>query len=43
MRTKALDCSKVRSMLQWQPVFTTKEGIRKTTAWWKENKDWWKK
>ncbi len=43
MRFRALDCTKAKQMLSWQPRYAIEEGIRRTTEWWIENKDWWKK
>jgi GDP-L-fucose synthase len=40
---KALDCSKVKQVLGWQPYYTVEQGIQKTTEWWINNKNWWKK
>jgi nucleoside-diphosphate-sugar epimerase len=42
-RFRALDCSKARRMLGWQPRYTIEEGVKKTTEWWLENKSWWRK
>lgn len=43
IRCRALDCSKTKEMLGWQPQYTIEEGVKKTTRWWIENKAWWKK
>lgn len=43
IRFRALDCSKAKDVLGWQPQFTIQEGIRKTTEWWIENRSWWQK
>ena len=40
---RALDCSKIREAIGWRPAKTLEEGIRETTEWWINNKDWWKK
>jgi len=40
---RVLDCSKAKTVLGWEPENTVEEGIRTTVAWWKENKDRWKK
>jgi len=40
---RALDCTKARELLGWQPQFTIEQGISKTTEWWIQNKDWWSK
>jgi len=39
----AIDASKLRSELGWEPVFTDfASGLNDTIAWYQENKDWWK-
>ncbi len=39
----AIDASKLRSELGWQPKYTDfEEGLKATIAWYKENEDWWK-
>lgn len=39
----AIDASKLRNELGWEPKFTDfKEGLADTINWYKENKDWWK-
>lgn len=43
IKFRALDCSKVKKMLDWQPRYSIEEGIKKTTEWWMENRDTWKK
>jgi GDP-L-fucose synthase len=40
---KALNCSKIQRALNWQPEYTIEEGVKKTTAWWIENKHWWQR
>jgi dTDP-glucose 4,6-dehydratase len=37
----AIDASKIRSELGWQPSVTLDEGLRKTVAWYLENREWW--
>lgn len=39
----AMDYSKIKSELGWQPSVTFEEGIAQTIKWYKENKLWWKK
>lgn len=43
VKNRVLDCSKAKSLLGWQPQYTTEEAIRKTTEWWTTNRKWWKK
>lgn len=39
----AIDASKLRDELGWQPKYTDfEEGLKATIAWYKENEDWWK-
>jgi GDP-L-fucose synthase len=38
---RALDCSKARDALKWNVGHSVEEGIRKTIAWWRENKETW--
>lgn len=39
----AIDASKLRSELGWQPKYTDfKEGLAQTIEWYKQNEDWWK-
>lgn len=40
---RALDCSKVKKILGWQPHYTIEEGIKKTVEWWMQNNKHWKK
>lgn len=39
----AIDFSKIKNELGWQPQVSFEEGIDKTINWYKDNKDWWKK
>ncbi|MBA4373150.1 MAG: hypothetical protein C0402_09860 [Thermodesulfovibrio sp.] len=43
IKYRALDCTRARDILAWQPDHTIEEGIQKTTAWWIENRSWWKR
>ncbi len=43
IRLRALDCKKIKELLNWEPTCSIDEGIKKTTEWWSENRDTWKK
>ena len=39
----AIDASKLRNELGWQPCFTTlREGLEATFAWYRDNERWWR-
>lgn len=40
-RRYAIDPTKIRRELGWEPTTRFDEGIKKTIAWYKENEDWW--
>jgi len=40
---RALDCTKAKKVLGWEPKYTVEEGVKKTTEWWIKNSSWWKK
>ncbi|MBI4262270.1 dTDP-glucose 4,6-dehydratase [Candidatus Uhrbacteria bacterium] len=42
-RRYALDSSKIRRELGWNPEVSFRDGLTKTIAWYKENQVWWKK
>ncbi len=42
-RRYAIDASKIKRELGWTPSLTFEVGIRKTIAWYLENKWWWEK
>lgn len=42
-RRYALDASKLRNDLGWQPKYRFEEALTKTIEWFKENEWWWKK
>ena len=37
----AIDASRIRDELGWEPAETFETGIRKTVAWYLDNRDWW--
>lgn len=39
----AIDSSKIRNELGWQPTVGLEEGLRKMIEWYKANDKWWKK
>lgn len=41
-RRYAIDFSKIKNELGWEPTVTLEEGLAKTVAWFKENETWWK-
>ncbi len=42
-RRYAIDSSKIKSELGWEPEFKFEEAIRKTVEWYLQNEDWWRK
>jgi len=40
-RRYALDSTKIRRELEWEPVFSFEEGIRSTVNWYTGNEGWW--
>jgi len=42
-RRYAIDFSKIKNELGWEPQITFEEGLQKTIEWYKNNEDWWKK
>jgi dTDP-glucose 4,6-dehydratase len=42
-RRYAIDSSKIKKELGWEPSITFTEGIDKTIKWYQENEGWWKK
>lgn len=43
IKSRMLDCSKIKQMTEWQPKYNTEQGVKKTTEWWIDNKNRWKK
>jgi len=39
----AIDSSKIREELGWQPEHTFEDAMKKTVEWYKENQEWWKR
>lgn len=39
----ALDSSKLRNELGWQPQYNLEKGLAETVEWYKNNRDWWQK
>ncbi len=37
----AIDASRIKADLGWQPSVTLDEGLRRTVAWYLENRSWW--
>lgn len=42
-RRYAINFSKIKNELGWQPKTTFEEGMKKTAEWYRANVDWWKK
>ncbi len=40
-RRYAIDPSKIRNELGWEPVTGFEEGLKKTIQWYSEHRDWW--
>ncbi len=40
-RRYAMDISKVKAELGWEPATTFEEGMEKTVRWYLENREWW--
>lgn len=38
----AIDASRIRDELGWQPSVTLEEGLRRTVRWYLDNEDWWR-
>ncbi len=41
-RRYAINFSKIKNELGWQPTVTLEEGLQKTVEWFKQNEAWWK-
>jgi len=42
-RRYAIDSSRLRRELNWQPRYTFKEGLKETVGWYCKKQDWWRK
>jgi dTDP-glucose 4,6-dehydratase len=40
-RRYAIDASKIKTELQWRPVYSFETGIRETIKWYLTNRQWW--
>ena len=40
-RRYAIDPTRIRDELGWRPSVTVDEGLRRTVAWYLDNRDWW--
>jgi len=38
----AIDASKIKNKLNWEPIESFETGIKKTIEWYLKNKEWWK-
>lgn len=38
----AIDATKIRNELGWEPSVTLEEGLRRTVRWYLDNEDWWR-
>lgn len=38
----AIDSSKIKEKLDWEPLHTFEDGIKETVKWYKQNPEWWK-
>ena len=38
----AIDFSKIKNELGWEPSISFEEGIKETIQWYKDNEDWWR-
>jgi dTDP-D-glucose 4,6-dehydratase len=41
-RRYAMDASKLRKCLDWEPVYDFASGLRHTVQWYLDNEDWWR-
>ena len=43
IKFRALDCSKAKTVLGWQPEYSIEDAVKVTTEWWIKNQDTWKR
>lgn len=41
-RRYAIDFTKIKTELGWEPTVTLEDGLKKTVEWFKQNESWWK-
>ncbi len=41
-RRYAINSSKIRKELGWEPEYTFEEGVKETIQWYRDNEDWWR-
>ncbi|MBF7145254.1 dTDP-glucose 4,6-dehydratase [Bacillus toyonensis] len=41
-RRYAIDATKMKEELGWEPRYTFEQGLQETVKWYKENRQWWK-
>ncbi|MGE7882223.1 dTDP-glucose 4,6-dehydratase [Bacillus sp. NPDC094077] len=41
-RRYAIDATKMKEELGWEPQYTFEQGLQETVKWYKENRQWWK-
>jgi dTDP-glucose 4,6-dehydratase len=41
-RRYAIDATKIKTELGWEPSVTVEEGLRQTVEWYLANESWWK-
>jgi dTDP-glucose 4,6-dehydratase len=39
----AIDFSKIKEELSWEPVYNFAKGLEETIAWYRDNEEWWRK
>jgi len=42
-RRYAIDFSKIKKELGWEPKYNFEDGLKQTIEWYKNNEDWWKR